>query len=60
MWATAFYAGLRRGELLALQWEDVDLDQRLIHVTRSWDPVEGFIHEEQSRYPAVAADLELA
>ena len=43
LWATAFYAGLRRGELLALQWDDVDLDQRLIHVTRSWDPVEGFI-----------------
>lgn len=43
LWATAFYAGLRRGELLALQWDDVCLDQRLIHVTRSWDPVEGFI-----------------
>ena len=43
LWATAFYAGLRRGELLALQWDDVDLDQRLLHVARSWDPVEGFI-----------------
>jgi len=43
LWATAFYAGLRRGELLALQWEDVDLGARLIHVTRSWDPVEGFV-----------------
>lgn len=43
LWAVAFYAGLRRGELLALQWEDIDLDANLIHVTRSWDPVEGFV-----------------
>ena len=29
------YAGLRRGELLALQWTDVDLNKRVIHVWRS-------------------------
>lgn len=40
LWATALYAGLRRGELLALEWEDVDLKRRLIHVRRSWDPKE--------------------
>jgi integrase len=48
LWSTAFYAGLRRGELLALQWADLDLDLRLIEVTRSWDPVEGFV-EPKSR-----------
>jgi integrase len=37
LWATAFYAGLRRGELRALHWEDVDLAGGLIHVSRSWD-----------------------
>lgn len=31
----AFYTGLRRGELLALRWEDVDLDAALIVVRRS-------------------------
>ena len=35
------YAGLRRGELRALRWEDVDLGGNIIHVQRSWDPIEG-------------------
>lgn len=39
LWATAFYTGLRRGELLALDWSHVDLVGRTIHVTRSYDPV---------------------
>lgn len=30
----AAYTGLRRGELLALQWEDIDLDNRTIHVRK--------------------------
>lgn len=29
------YAGLRRGELLALTWEDIDLNKRLIRVNKS-------------------------
>ena len=37
LWATALYAGLRRGELMALRWEDVDLAQGVIHVERSYD-----------------------
>ena len=27
LWATALYAGLRRGELMALRWQDVDLSR---------------------------------
>lgn len=41
LWATAFYTGMRRGELRALRWDDVDLQARVIHVTRGWDDVEG-------------------
>ena len=37
LWATAFYAGLRRGELQALLWQDVDLAGGTIAVTASWD-----------------------
>lgn len=42
-WATAFYAGLRRGELRALRWGDVDLGRSEIRVERSWDEREGEI-----------------
>jgi integrase len=37
LWATAMYAGLRRGELMALRWEDVDFDRGVIAVERAWD-----------------------
>ncbi len=47
-WATAFYAGLRLGEIRALRWEDVDLAAGVIRVERSWDKKEGAI-EPKSR-----------
>lgn len=40
VWAAAFYAGLRRGEIRALRWTDVDLKAGTIEVRRSWDPAE--------------------
>jgi integrase len=41
LWATAFYGGLRRGELQALRRSDVDLGASLIRVERGWDQEEG-------------------
>ncbi len=41
IWATAFYAGLRRGELQALRPSDIDLRRAEISVQRSWDQEEG-------------------
>lgn len=41
IWATAFYAGLRRGELMALRDQAVDLEAGEIHVDFGWDIVEG-------------------
>jgi integrase len=43
VWATALYAGLRRGELRALRVERVDLDAEVIHVEHGWDDLEGEI-----------------
>ena len=48
------YAGLRRGEVLALRWEDLDLDGRLIHVTRA---VEFIGNEAHFKAPKSAAGL---
>jgi integrase len=49
LWATGLYAGLRRGELMALRFEDVDFDKGLIRVERSYDPrSHGFV-EPKSR-----------
>ena len=43
LWATAFYAGLRRGELRGLKWEAVDLTAGVIHVEQGYDDKEGVI-----------------
>ena len=37
----ALYAGLRRGECCALQWRDIDLSGRVLHVRRAIQVVEG-------------------
>ena len=43
LWATAMYAGLRRGELRGLRWSDVDLGRNIVRVERAWDDHEGEI-----------------
>jgi len=48
IWATAFYAGLRLGELRALDWRNVDLEHGLIRVEHAWDAKAGLI-EPKSR-----------
>lgn len=38
-WKTAMYllmfSGVRRGELLGLEWQDIDFDKRIIHIKRT-------------------------
>jgi len=49
LWATAMYAGLRLGELFALDWKNVDLETDLIHVRWSYDDRAGRRVKPKSR-----------
>ena len=49
LWATAMYAGLRRGELMALRWDHVDLAAGVIRVERAYDPIAREFIEPKSR-----------
>lgn len=48
LYATACYAGLRRGELQALRWSDVDLGNGRIHVRHSWDEQAGEVEPKSA------------
>ncbi|MBL8680148.1 MAG: site-specific integrase [Myxococcales bacterium] len=55
---TIFRAGLRIGELIALEWRDIDFAHRLITVRRSW--VKGHLGTPKAhkiRYVPLATDL---
>jgi integrase len=49
LWATALYAGLRRGEIMGLRIEDVNLAKGVIRVERSYDPKAYEFTEPKSR-----------
>lgn len=49
LWATAFYGGLRRGELRALRAENVDMEANIIQVVAGWDDQEGEILPKSER-----------
>lgn len=40
LWSVVYHGGLRLGEVLALQWADVDLATGTINVTTNWDSTE--------------------
>lgn len=61
VWACALYTGLRRGELMALRWEDVDLRTATLQVTRGWDVEHGpqeTKNRQRRRVPIPGALLE--
>jgi integrase len=58
LWSLALSTGARRGELLALRWADVDLDEGVIHVSRTRTPV-GSTVVETSPKNAKPRDVDL-
>jgi integrase len=48
VWATAFYGGLRLGELQALRSDHVDVRAGVIRVEASWDPHAGLVAPKSS------------
>jgi integrase len=63
LFATAFYAGLRMGELRALRWENVDVATGVIRVHATWDHREGPVEPKSKKgrrrvpIPAVLRDV---
>jgi len=54
LFAVGVFAGLRTGEVLALEWDDIDLEKRVIHVRRS---VDGPLKDKQSRIVPITDSL---
>ena len=42
VWATAIFTGMRSGELFALKWDSVDIENRKIVVREAWDSKNGY------------------
>jgi integrase len=65
LWITALGTGLRQGELLALRWDDVDLNVGVVHVRHSLANVQGVLtlqepKTERSRRTVVLPDSVVA
>lgn len=59
IWALALMTGMRSGEMFALRWSDLDLDSRIIHVTRQWTNKNGYgpTKTQKSRIVPISDDL---
>ncbi len=49
VWAMALMTGMRSGELFALKWSDIDLEARIISVSRQWTSKNGFCSTKTQR-----------
>lgn len=59
VWLLALMTGMRSGELFALRWTDIDLDTRIISVTRQWTSKNGFgpTKTQHNRVVPISEDL---
>lgn len=59
IWTVALMTGMRCGELFALKWSDIDLDTRIISVSRQWTNMGGFgpTKTQRNRVVPISDDL---
>jgi integrase len=59
-WALAILTGLRKGELIALTWSDIDFENRVIAVTKSWSRLDGLgpTKSTKNRYVPISNELD--
>lgn len=60
-WALALLTGMRNGELHALMWTDVDFENKVISVTKSWSIADGLgpTKSTKNRYVPISGELEM-
>lgn len=59
IWVVALFTGMRSGELFALQWQDVDFENALISVSKSWNSKNGFTSTKSQKTRVVPISDEL-
>jgi integrase len=59
VWFVALATGMRSGELMAMTWNDIDLENRTISVSRQWTSKTGYAptKTQRSRIVPIADDL---
>lgn len=59
VWVVALFTGMRSGELYALRWTDVDLDNATISVSKAWNSKNGFTSTKNQKARIVPISAEL-
>lgn len=59
VWALALMTGMRSGELFALEWTDIDMDSRIIRISRQWTSRNGLgpTKTQRSRIVPISDEL---
>ncbi len=59
VWALALFTGMRSGEMYALKWSDIDLENKRIYITKAWSNKSGLGHTKNQRNRVVPVSDEL-
>lgn len=52
-WHLVLFHGLRRGELAALSWDEIDLDEEIIHISEQLVSISYEVHEDDPKADSV-------